>query len=132
MKARTLILPLIPTVGLAIACAYLYEQVRDGRDRARVETELRRAQDARIKRLESTRARLEHEMERLYASLAESSGGKPSLVPSKTVQQAAASNVPPAVVAAVGVNAGPLAPPSAAALEWMRNPIARDVMRSQQ
>src|SRR5882672_2182611 len=119
MKARALILPLIPTVGLGIACAYLYDQVRDGRERPRVETEVRRAQDARIEMLESTRARLEQEIERLHASLDESSRGKPSLVP-------------PAVAAAVGVNAGPLPQPSAAALEWMRNPIARDMMRSQQ
>ena len=118
-RSRSFLFALAAT-GITIVLAMtLVDQVRDGRERARVETELRRAQDARIKGLESARARLEQEIERLHGSLAESSPGKPSLVP-------------PAVAAAVGVNAGPLAPPSAAALEWMRNPIARDMMRSQQ
>ncbi len=128
MKARALILPLIPTVGLAFACAYLYDQVRDERDRARVETQLRLGQDARIQALENTRTHLEQEVERLHASLAESSSGEPR----KAVQQAAASNEAAAVAAAVGVNAEPLPQPSVVGLEWMSNPIARDMMRSHQ
>ena len=123
----------LASIGITMALATaLVDQVRDGRDRARVETELRQEQDARIKGLESTRVRLEQEVERLRASLDESSRGKPSLVPSKTAQQAAASNEPAAVAAAVGVNAGPVPQPSAADAEWMRNPIARDMMRSHQ
>src|SRR5688572_9902207 len=122
----------LASIGITMALATaLVDQVRDGRDRARVETELRREQDARIKGLESTRARLEQEMERLHASLAESSRGKPSLVQSKTAQQPAAWNEP-AAAAAVGVDAEPPAQLSAAAPQWMRNPIARDMMRSDQ
>jgi len=48
------------------------------------------------------------------------------------VQQAGASNDPATVAAAVGINAGPLPQSSAAATEWIRNPIARDMMRSHQ
>src|SRR5688572_23845599 len=123
----------LASIGITMALATaLVDQVRDGRDRARVETELRREQDARIKGLESTRARLEQEMERLRASLDESSRGRPSLAPGRTPQQAAASNEPEAMAAAVGVNAGPMPQPSAADPEWMRNPIAGDMMRSHQ
>jgi hypothetical protein len=123
----------LTSIGITVLLAtMLVDQIRDGRDRARVETELRREQEARIKELESTRARLEQEMDRLHASLDESSRDKPSLVPGRTAQQAAASNEPAAVAAAVGVNAGPVPQSSAADPEWMSNPIAHDMMRSHQ
>ena len=127
MSPRILIIALLPSILLGVACAYLFGQVQRERERTRAESELRSELESRIAALDGTRNRSEQELRRLRALSTE-----PGRVESRV--HPAMPGQAPAVAAAAGVSpaSGPFPQPSAAQLEWMRSPIARDLMRSHQ
>ncbi|HJS21072.1 MAG TPA: hypothetical protein VJ764_00320 [Steroidobacteraceae bacterium] len=132
MSSRAVIVALLPTVLLGSICAYLYGEVKRERERARVESELRSELQGRVAQLDGTRAQLEREIARLRTH------------PDDTLRIAtprAAVNANTAVSVSVGggsslavasVNDAPFARPSEAQVEWMRSPIARDLMKAHQ
>jgi hypothetical protein len=126
MSARHLILALLPAVLLGIVCSHLYGELQRERERARTESALRSDLQTRVVQLDGRRAQLERELTRLRVGLQQ----PVALEAPRSVSPPPASA--PAAGAAASSVETPFVQPGAAQLEWMRSPIARDLMRAHQ
>jgi hypothetical protein len=126
MRPRTVIVALLPSFLLGIACAYLYGEVQRESARARAESELRSQLQGRVDQLDATRAQLERELTSLRLRSSDS-GGVIAAPPVANADKKA-----PIAVGTLSAVEAPFAQPSESQLEWMRSPIARDLQRSHQ
>jgi hypothetical protein len=127
MSPRVAIVALLPSVLLGILCAHLYTEVQRERERARTESELRSELQDRLAKLDGTRAQPVREPGQARDHADEPGARRP---PSRAMSAAVAP--PPARVEALTQAQNMAGQPSAAQLEWMRSPIARDLMQSHQ
>jgi hypothetical protein len=127
MSPRIVILALLPSALLGILCAHLYAEVQRERQRARTESALRSELQGRLARVDGTRAQLERQLGQVRDQ-----GNVPGAQRSPPRAASALGNPPPTRVEPA--TASDVVDPrvSAAQVEWMRSPIARDLMRSHQ
>jgi hypothetical protein len=127
MSHRTVIIALLPTLLLGFVCAYLYSELQGERERARTESALRSDLQGRVANLDATRAQLERKLASLRMPSDET-----GLTEAPRVPRSPDATAPPARVVEMSDANGMAVGPSTAQLEWMKSPIARDLMRSHQ
>lgn len=127
MSPRTIIVALLPSALLGILCAHLYAEVQRERERVRTESALRSELEGRLAALDA-RAQLERRQ------LGPGHDRANEQDPQRSPQGAASATInPPPTVIEPATASNVVDPrPSAAQLEWMQSPIARDLMRSHQ
>ncbi|HSC05849.1 MAG TPA: hypothetical protein VLD59_03390 [Steroidobacteraceae bacterium] len=128
MSPRIVIIALLPSALLGILCAHLYAEVQRERERVRTESALRSGLQARLATLDGTRAQLERrQLGQVHDRANEQD-------PQRSPPGAASATIylPPTHVEPATASDVVDPRPSAAQLEWMRSPIARDLTRAHQ